>query len=159
MALSNDLDPSVDHNGNDPEHFLLHHHSTVESLLPRHRRRQAPHQAIRITHHDHDVGLTLKPASPLLPVATCVRPNQTRRACLIPVAIRFLCLCPLSPASTYIDCLLLQQVSNVGGHHQQPTPTTDRVCIDDAVIATVNLRCYNAKSMPINTEQLREERI
>ncbi|KAL5979750.1 hypothetical protein ACLOJK_041915 [Asimina triloba] len=51
--------------------------------------------------------------------ATHVHPRRTRCACLIPVAIRFLCHRPLSPAATYIDRLLLQQVGNVDGRRQQ----------------------------------------
>ncbi|KAL5999911.1 hypothetical protein ACLOJK_034588 [Asimina triloba] len=118
-----------------------------------------PHQAIRTTHHNHDVGPTLKPASLLPPTATRVRPRRTRRACLVLVIVRFLCHRPLLSAITCIDRLLLQQVGNVGRRRWQPMSKIDRACIDDAPIVTVNRRCYNARSMPINTEQQREERI
>ncbi|KAL5999910.1 hypothetical protein ACLOJK_034587 [Asimina triloba] len=131
MAQSNGLDPSVDHNSNGPEHFLLHHHPTVKSSLSYRRHRQAPHQTIRTTHHDHDVDPTLKPASPLPPIATRVRPRRTCHACLVLIAVRFLCHCPLPPAATCtIACSFSKSATSMDvcssvTRCQQPTSTTN----------------------------------
>ncbi|KAL5980146.1 hypothetical protein ACLOJK_036613 [Asimina triloba] len=160
MSQATDLDSTVDHDRDDPEHFLpepirpLNLSKIVCSVVAAYR---CLDQMIQATHHHHDVDLimlssspsTVRPHRPANRCPSTPLPSSTRSAvrprhCLLPPSLPIHAASVICPQHVGKVCIGMAR-----SQQSHATPTID-IRIDDAAFATVPNRCYYSnKIMPI----------